>query len=91
MLAEFQAQARFGGFSIDGGVAYVDSELDPVTVVNSRALPPIGGHVPAGTYPADWLPAPATAACMARPSERAITNRGRMGAMQISLSERSAR
>lgn len=40
--AEFQAQARFGGLSFDGGVAYVDSKLDAVTVVNSRALPPIG-------------------------------------------------
>lgn len=40
--AEFQAQARFGGLSFDGGVAFVDSKLDSVRVVNSRALPPIG-------------------------------------------------
>ena len=39
---EVQAQAVFGGFSLDGGVAYVDSSLDPVTIVNSRALPNIG-------------------------------------------------
>ncbi|WEK46294.1 MAG: TonB-dependent receptor [Candidatus Andeanibacterium colombiense] len=40
--AEFQAQAKFGGLSFDGGVAYVDSKLDPVTIINSRALPQIG-------------------------------------------------
>ena len=40
--AEFQAQARFGGLSLDGGIAYVHSKLDSVTVINSRALPPIG-------------------------------------------------
>ncbi|AJP72677.1 TonB-dependent receptor [Sphingomonas hengshuiensis] len=40
--AEFQAQARFGGLSFDGGVAYVDSKLDSVRIVNSRTLPPIG-------------------------------------------------
>ncbi|OYX64293.1 MAG: hypothetical protein B7Y88_11435 [Sphingomonadales bacterium 32-64-17] len=39
---EVQAQAVFGGFSFDGGIAYVDSSLDPVTIVNSRALPSIG-------------------------------------------------
>ncbi len=33
----------------------------PVADLVRRALPAIGGHVPAGTYPADWLPAPATA------------------------------
>lgn len=50
--AEFQAQARFGGLSFDGGVAFVDSKLDSITVVNSRALPPIGTlgpQCPAGT------------------------------------------
>ena len=36
--AEFQAQARFGGLSLDGGIAYVDSKLDRVTVVNTRDL-----------------------------------------------------
>jgi iron complex outermembrane receptor protein len=39
---ELQAQAYFGGFSLDGGLAYVDSSLDPVNIVNSRLLPPIG-------------------------------------------------
>lgn len=39
---EMQAQARFGGFGFDGGLAYVDSELDEVVIVNSRALPQIG-------------------------------------------------
>ncbi|CAN5856411.1 TonB-dependent receptor [soil metagenome] len=38
--AEFQAQARFGGLSLDGGIAYVDSKLDTVTVVNTRDLQP---------------------------------------------------
>lgn len=50
--AELQAQARFGGLSLDGGIAYVDSKLDSVTVINSRALPPIGQlgpQCPAGT------------------------------------------
>jgi iron complex outermembrane receptor protein len=39
---ELQAQAEIGGFGFDGGIAYVDSTLDPVTIVNQRALPPIG-------------------------------------------------
>jgi iron complex outermembrane receptor protein len=39
---ELQAQAEIGGFGFDGGIAYVDSNLDPVTIVNQRALPPIG-------------------------------------------------
>ncbi len=39
---EFQAQANIGGFGFDGGIAYVDSKLDAVTVVNQRALPQIG-------------------------------------------------
>lgn len=39
---EVQAQAVFGGLALDGGIAYVDSELDPVTIVNSRELPNIG-------------------------------------------------
>lgn len=49
---EFQAQARFGGFGFDGGIAYVDSKLDPLRFVNSRALPPLpqyGPQCPAGT------------------------------------------
>ncbi|MBB5732858.1 iron complex outermembrane receptor protein [Altererythrobacter atlanticus] len=49
---EVQAQAVFGGFSLDGGIAYVDSELDPVSIVNSRELPNIGQlgpQCPAGT------------------------------------------
>lgn len=41
---ELQAQARFGGFSFDGGIAYVDSDLDQVTIVNQRLLPP-GGNL----------------------------------------------
>lgn len=39
---EFQAQANIGGFGFDGGIAYVDSSLDAVTVVNQRNLPQIG-------------------------------------------------
>lgn len=49
---ELQAQARFGGFSFDGGLAYVHSKLDLVTIVNSRALPqigPLGPQCPPGT------------------------------------------
>lgn len=49
---ELQAQAKFGGLSFDGGVAYVDSKLAAVTIVNSRALPSIpqyGPQCPAGT------------------------------------------
>ncbi|RZA24029.1 MAG: TonB-dependent receptor, partial [Proteobacteria bacterium] len=50
---ELQAQAKFGGLSFDGGLAYVDSELDSVTVVNSRGLPPgqLGPQCPPGTDP----------------------------------------
>lgn len=39
---EFQAQANVGGFGFDAGIAYVDSSLDQVTVVNQRILPQIG-------------------------------------------------
>jgi len=49
---EFQVQGRFGGLSFDGGIAYVDSKLDPVRIVNTRALPPLpqyGPQCPAGT------------------------------------------
>lgn len=49
---EFQAQAKIGGFGFDGGIAYVDSNLDAVNVVNQRILPQIGQlgpQCPAGT------------------------------------------
>ena len=36
---EGQVQGKFGGFGFDGGVAYVDSKLSSVTVVNTRLLP----------------------------------------------------
>lgn len=48
---EFQVQAQFGGFGIDGGIAYVDSSVDPVTVVNGRLLPPNGGQQLGGQCP----------------------------------------
>lgn len=38
--AEAQIEGRFGGFAFDGGVAYVDSELDGLTFINTRLLPP---------------------------------------------------
>ena len=53
---EVQAQAKFGGFGFDGGVSYVDSSLDPVTIVNSRALPAgvqLLPQCPAGSPPVD--------------------------------------
>ncbi len=49
---ELQAQARLGGFRFDGEVAYVDSSLDPVDIINQRILPQIGQlgpQCPAGT------------------------------------------
>ncbi|MFY8093221.1 MAG: TonB-dependent receptor [Niveispirillum sp.] len=49
---ELQAQTRFGGFSLDGSVAYVDSELDKLTIVNNRTLPALvqyGPQCPTGT------------------------------------------
>jgi iron complex outermembrane receptor protein len=49
---ELQVQAKFGGFGFDGGIAYVDSSLDPVDIVNQRILPQIGTlgpQCPAGT------------------------------------------
>jgi iron complex outermembrane recepter protein len=49
---EFQVQASFGGFRFDGGIAYVDSALDQISVVNQRILPQIGQlgpQCPAGT------------------------------------------
>jgi iron complex outermembrane receptor protein len=39
---ELQVQAQLGGFGFDGGLAYVDSRLDAVDIVNQRALPQIG-------------------------------------------------
>jgi iron complex outermembrane receptor protein len=42
---EVQAQARFGGWGFDFGIAYVDSELSDVQFVNQRALPP-GTNLP---------------------------------------------
>lgn len=39
---EFQAQAEIEGFGFDVGLAYVDSSLDSVTIVNQRNLPQIG-------------------------------------------------
>lgn len=37
--AEFQVQARLGGFQFDGGVTYVDSKLGSIAFINSRLLP----------------------------------------------------
>ncbi|WP_206436050.1 TonB-dependent receptor [Altericroceibacterium xinjiangense] len=48
---EAQLQAQFGGFGFDAGVAYVDSSLDSVEIVNRRLLPPLnqfGPQCPAG-------------------------------------------
>jgi iron complex outermembrane receptor protein len=42
---EANAQARFGGWGFDVGVAYVDSELSELTFINQRALPP-GTNLP---------------------------------------------
>lgn len=55
---EFQAQASIGGFSFDGGIAYVDSKLDEVTVVNQRDpdFPQLATPLPQcapGTIPPD--------------------------------------
>ena len=43
---EVQAEAKFGGFSFDGGLAYVDSKLDPITLVDVRNLPPSPVRLP---------------------------------------------
>ncbi|MXP26712.1 TonB-dependent receptor [Altererythrobacter indicus] len=43
---EWQGQASFGGFNMDGGIAYVDSHLDAVTLVNQRALPALSQYGP---------------------------------------------
>lgn len=48
---EAQIQGRVRGFSFDAGIAYVDSKLDPVQVVNARGLPPLpqfGPQCPVG-------------------------------------------
>lgn len=37
---EAQLQARMGGWGLDAGFAYIDSELSRVQFVNQRALPP---------------------------------------------------
>jgi iron complex outermembrane receptor protein len=42
---EAQFQTRFGGFGLDGSVAYVDSKLARVSIVNTLLLPP-GTAVP---------------------------------------------
>ena len=36
---EAQGQGRFGGLSVDFGVAWVDSKIGPVTLINNRLLP----------------------------------------------------
>jgi len=48
---EAQAQARFGGFSFDAGVSYVDSHLAGLTFVNTRLIPQgtLGPQCPDGT------------------------------------------
>ena len=50
---ELQGQARLSGFTLDGGLAYVDSNLKQVTIVNTRILPgapgTLGPQCPAGT------------------------------------------
>jgi iron complex outermembrane receptor protein len=43
---EFQAQAKFGGLGLDGGLAFVDSELDEAQLVNNRLLPPLPAFGP---------------------------------------------
>jgi iron complex outermembrane receptor protein len=47
---EAQVEARFGGFGFDATLAYVDSELDGLTFVNERLLPPgtLGSQCPPG-------------------------------------------
>jgi iron complex outermembrane receptor protein len=43
---EFQAQAKLDGFSFDGGLAYVHSKLDQITLVDVRNLPPAPVRLP---------------------------------------------
>lgn len=47
---EAQLEGRLGIFGFDGGAAYVDSNLDGLTFVNERLLPPgtLGPQCPAG-------------------------------------------
>jgi len=42
---EAQIQGRFGGLGLDGGVAFVDSSLGSLSMVNPRLLPP-GTNLP---------------------------------------------
>ena len=44
--AEFQLQGSFGNLRLDGGIAYVDSNLDEVVIVNQRTLPPLQAYGP---------------------------------------------
>lgn len=50
---ELQAQARFGALAFDAGLSYVNSNLDPIIMVNPRLLPSIPGGLgpqcPSGT------------------------------------------
>lgn len=48
---EAQLQAKFGGFTLDGSIAYVDSHLAGLTFVNTRAIPSgtLGPQCPTGT------------------------------------------
>ena len=50
---EAQLQAKFGGFSADGAVSYIDSKLPAFQAVNPRLLPPgnLGPQCPVGTPP----------------------------------------
>jgi iron complex outermembrane receptor protein len=47
---EAQVEARFGAFAFDAAAAYIDSDLDGLTFVNTRRLPPgnLGPQCPAG-------------------------------------------
>lgn len=48
---EAQLQVKFGGFSADASVSYIDSKLPAFTTVNTSLLPPgnLGPQCPAGT------------------------------------------
>jgi len=50
MGLEAQFQARFGGLGLFGSVSYTDSELDGLTFINGRLLPPgqLGPQCPTG-------------------------------------------
>jgi iron complex outermembrane recepter protein len=47
---EAQVQGQFGSLGFDLGVAYVSSRVDPLTLINARALPPgqLGPQCPTG-------------------------------------------